>query len=139
LVPHCLFTDPPLAHIGLTEREAERQGIAVRVGRLPMSAVLRTEATSETQGFMKVIVGEQDDRILGFTMLGSEAGEVMTAIQMAMLAKTPYQTVRDAIIAHLTFAEGLGPLLSNVAPRPRVNDTRLAKAVEIVVDGMSQD
>jgi pyruvate/2-oxoglutarate dehydrogenase complex dihydrolipoamide dehydrogenase (E3) component len=121
LVPHCLFTDPPLAHVGLNEREAERQGIAARVAKLPMSAVLRTEATGETQGFMKVLVGEDDDRILGFTMLGSEAGEVMAAVQMAMLAKTPYPIVRDAVIAHLTFAEGLGALLSDVAPRPKLD------------------
>jgi pyruvate/2-oxoglutarate dehydrogenase complex dihydrolipoamide dehydrogenase (E3) component len=120
LVPRCLFTDPPLAHVGLSEREAERQGIAARVAKLPMSAVLRTGATDETQGFMKVLVGEDDDRILGFTMLGSEAGEVMTAVQMAILARTPYAILRDAVITHLTFAEGLGPLLSNVAPRPMV-------------------
>src|SRR5712672_1807571 len=120
LVPRCLFTDPPLAHVGLNEREAERQGIAARVAKLPMSAVLRTEATDDTQGFMKVLVGQDDDRILGFTMLGSEAGEVMAAVQMEMLARTPYPIVRDAVIAHLTFAEGLGPLLSNVAPRPMV-------------------
>ena len=117
LVPHCLFTDPPLAHVGLTEREARNRGIATRVARLPMGAVLRTEATDETQGFMKVLVGADDDRILGFTMIGSEAGEVMAAVQMAMLAKAPYPMVRDAVITHLTFAEGLGPLLSNVAPR----------------------
>lgn len=116
LVPHCLFTDPPLAHIGLTEREAQHQGIGTRIAKLPMRAVLRTQATDEAQGFMKVLVGADDDRILGFTMLGSEAGEVMAAVQMAMLAKTPYPMVRDAIIAHLTFAEGLGPLLSNIAP-----------------------
>ena len=121
LVPYCLFTDPPLAHVGLNERDAERQGIAARVAKLPMSAVLRTEATDEKQGFMKVLVGEDDDRILGFTMVGSEAGEVMAAVQMAMLARTPYPMVRDAVIAHLTFAEGLGPLLSNVAPRPAMN------------------
>lgn len=118
LVPHCLFIDPPLAHVGLTEREAARQGVAVRVARLPMHAVLRTEATGETLGFMKVLVGETDDRILGFTMLGSEAGEVMAAMQVAMLAKVSYPLVRDAVITHLTFAEGLGPLLSNVASRP---------------------
>ena len=88
-MPRCLFTDPPLAHVGLNEREAERQGIAARVAKLPMSASLRTEATDETQGFMKVLAGEGDDRILGFTMPGSEAGEVMAAVQMAMLAKTP--------------------------------------------------
>jgi pyruvate/2-oxoglutarate dehydrogenase complex dihydrolipoamide dehydrogenase (E3) component len=117
LVPYCLFTDPPLAHVGLNEREAERQGIAARVAKLPMSAVLRTEATDETQGFMKILIAADDDRILGFTMLGSEAGEVMAAVQMAMLARMPYPIVRDAVITHPTFAEGLGPLLSNVAGR----------------------
>jgi pyruvate/2-oxoglutarate dehydrogenase complex dihydrolipoamide dehydrogenase (E3) component len=117
LVPHCLFTDPPLAQVGLTEREAERQGVATRVARLPMRAVLRSEATDETQGFMKVLVAKDDDRILGFTMLGAEAGEVMAAVQMAMLAKAPYSMMRDAVIAHLTYAEGLGPLLSNVEQR----------------------
>jgi pyruvate/2-oxoglutarate dehydrogenase complex dihydrolipoamide dehydrogenase (E3) component len=116
LVPYCMFTDPPLARVGLSEIEARTQGIAVRVGRLPMSNVLRTEATDETQGFMKVLVTE-DDRIVGFTMIGSEAGEVMAAVQTAMLAGLPYQRLRDAVIAHLTVAEGLGPLLSTVPPR----------------------
>ncbi len=81
-----------------------------------MGSVLRTEATDETQGFMKVLVGA-DDRILGFTMIGSEAGEVMAAVQTAMLAGLPYQGLRDAVIAHLTIAEGLGPLLANAPPR----------------------
>jgi glutathione S-transferase len=57
-----------------------------------------------------------DDRILGFTMIGSEAGEVMIAVQTAMLAGPSYQRLRDAVIAHLTVAEGLGPLFSNVPP-----------------------
>jgi pyruvate/2-oxoglutarate dehydrogenase complex dihydrolipoamide dehydrogenase (E3) component len=117
LVPHCLFTDPPLAHVGLTEREAQSRGIATRVAKLPMSAVLRTEATDETLGFMKVLVAQDDDCILGFTMLGAEAGEVMAAVQMAMLAKSPYPMVRDAVISHLTYAEGLGFLLSGVKER----------------------
>jgi pyruvate/2-oxoglutarate dehydrogenase complex dihydrolipoamide dehydrogenase (E3) component len=116
LVPYCLFTDPQLAHVGLTEREAERQGIAVRVARLPVSTVLRTHTTDETRGFMKALIGG-DDRILGFTMIGAEAGEVTTAVQTAMLAGLPYQRLRDAVIAHLTMAEGLGPLLANVPPR----------------------
>ena len=90
LVPYCMFTDPLLAHVGLSEGDARRQGIAVRVARLPMSNVLRTEATDETQGFMKALVSADDDRILGFTMIGSEAGEVMTAVQTAMLASLPY-------------------------------------------------
>jgi pyruvate/2-oxoglutarate dehydrogenase complex dihydrolipoamide dehydrogenase (E3) component len=113
LVPYCMFTDPALARVGLSEIEARRQGITVRVARLPMNAVLRTEATDETQGFMKALIGS-DDRILGFTMIGSEAGEVMAALQTAMLAQLPYTTLRDAAIAHLTVAEGLGPLFSNV-------------------------
>ena len=117
LVPYCMFTDPPLAHVGLSERDAQRMGIAVRVATLPMEAVLRTHTTGETSGFMKVLVGASDDRVLGFTMIGSEAGEVMTAIQMAMLAGLPYTTLRDAVIAHLTVAEGLGLLLGNVPPR----------------------
>jgi pyruvate/2-oxoglutarate dehydrogenase complex dihydrolipoamide dehydrogenase (E3) component len=113
LVPYCMFTDPQLAHVGLTEGEAQRQGLAVRVARLPMSTVLRTHTTDEGQGFMKALIG-RDDRILGFTMIGSEAGEVMTAVQTAMLADLQYPRLRDAVIAHLTVAEGLGRLLSNV-------------------------
>jgi pyruvate/2-oxoglutarate dehydrogenase complex dihydrolipoamide dehydrogenase (E3) component len=58
-----------------------------------------------------------DDRILGFTMIGSEAGEVMAAIQTAMLAELPYTRLRDAVIAHLTIAEGFGPLLAGVPAR----------------------
>jgi pyruvate/2-oxoglutarate dehydrogenase complex dihydrolipoamide dehydrogenase (E3) component len=115
LVPYCMFTDPQLAHVGLTEREAQHQGITVRIARLPMSTVLRTHTTDETQGFMKALIGS-DDRIVGFTMIGSEAGEVMTAVQTAMLADLPYPRLRDAVIAHLTVAEGLGPLLANVPP-----------------------
>lgn len=118
LVPYVVFTDPQLAHVGLSEKDAQRQGIATRVGRLPMSQVLRREATDETWGFMKVLVARDDDRILGFTMIGSDAGEVMAVMQTAMLARLPYQQLRDAAIAHLTVAEGIGPLLSNVPPRP---------------------
>jgi pyruvate/2-oxoglutarate dehydrogenase complex dihydrolipoamide dehydrogenase (E3) component len=117
LVPYCMFTDPPLARVGLSEIEAQRQGVTARVARLPMSAVLRAQATGEKQGFMKVLVGADDDRILGFTMMGAEAGEVMAAVQTAMLADLPYPRLRDAVLAHPTMAEGLGPLLANVAPR----------------------
>ena len=117
LIPHVMFTDPPLARVGLSEGEARRQGIPVRVGKLPMRNVLRTEATDETEGFMKVVIGTGDDRILGFTMIGSEAGEVMAAIQTAMLAGLPYMKLRDAVLTHLTVAEGLGPLFENVPAR----------------------
>jgi pyruvate/2-oxoglutarate dehydrogenase complex dihydrolipoamide dehydrogenase (E3) component len=117
LVPYCMFTDPPLARVGLSEREAQRHGIIARVARLPMSAVLRAQTTDERQGFMKALVGGSDDRILGFTMIGAEAGEVVAAVQTAMLADLPYSRLRDAILTHPTMAEGLDPLLSNVPPR----------------------
>jgi pyruvate/2-oxoglutarate dehydrogenase complex dihydrolipoamide dehydrogenase (E3) component len=117
LVPYCMFTDPPLARVGLSEGEAQRQGIAVRVAKLPIVAVLRSRTISETRGFMKALVEADGDRILGFTMIGAEAGEVMAVVQTAMLAGMPYTGLRDAIIAHPTIAEGLGALFSNVPAR----------------------
>ena len=91
LVPYCVFTDPPLAHVGLSERDAQRQGISVRVGKVAdeCRGPSRKRPT-KTQGFMKVLVGANDDRILGFTMIGADAGEVVAAIQTAILAGLPY-------------------------------------------------
>ena len=117
LIPYCMFTDPPLARVGLSEGEAQRQGIEARVAKLPMSGVLRTHTIDERQGFMKALVAPRDDHILGFTMIGAEAGEVMAVVQMAILAGLPYTDLRDAVLAHPTMAEGLGPLFSNVPPR----------------------
>jgi pyruvate/2-oxoglutarate dehydrogenase complex dihydrolipoamide dehydrogenase (E3) component len=117
LMPYCLFTDPPLAHVGLSEEDARRQDVGVRVAKLPMSEVLRMQAIGERPGFMKVLVGQSDDRIRGFTMIGPEAGEVMAAVQTAMLAELPYPKLRDAVLAHLTMAEGLAFLLANVPSR----------------------
>ena len=88
----------------------------MRVAKLPMSVVLRTRTLDEPQGFMKALVGADDDRILGFAMIGAEAGEVMAAVQTAM-AGLPYTGLRDAILTYPTMAEGLGSLFSNVPPR----------------------
>jgi pyruvate/2-oxoglutarate dehydrogenase complex dihydrolipoamide dehydrogenase (E3) component len=118
LIPYCLFTDPPLARVGLSEREARERGIAVRVSRLPMTAVLRTRTTGESAGFMKVLVEASGDRILGFTMIGPEAGEIMAAVQTAMLGGTSYTVFRDAILAHPTMAEGLNGLFAAVSAAP---------------------
>jgi pyruvate/2-oxoglutarate dehydrogenase complex dihydrolipoamide dehydrogenase (E3) component len=114
LIPYCMFTDPPLARVGLSEEDARRHGIAFRVAKLPIAAVLRSRTTSETRGFMKALVEAHGDRILGFTMLGADAGEVMTVVQAAMLTSMPYTGLRDAIIAHPTMAEGLVTLFSKV-------------------------
>jgi pyruvate/2-oxoglutarate dehydrogenase complex dihydrolipoamide dehydrogenase (E3) component len=114
MIPSCLFTDPQVAHIGLREIEASRQGIAVRIIKLPMAAVLRTRTIDESRGFMKALIEADGDRILGFTMIGPEAGEVMAVVEMAMLAGLPYTTLRDAILTHPTMAEGLNSLFANV-------------------------
>ncbi len=114
LVPFCLYTDPPLARVGLSEAEARSRGVAVRVAKLPMGAVLRAWTTGETRGFMQALVDKQSDRILGFTMFGPEAGEVMAVVQTAMLAGMPYLGLREAILAHPTMAEGLNELFSAV-------------------------
>jgi len=116
LVPYCLFTDPPLARVGLSEREAQQKGIATRVARLPTAEVLRTRTIGESAGFMKLLVETAGDRILGFTMIGPEAGEVMAVVQTAMLGGLPYTVLRDAILTHPTMAEGLSGLFGNVPP-----------------------
>ncbi len=69
LMPSCLFTDPQVAQVGLTEEEAQRRGIAIQVAKIPMASVLRTRTLGETQGFMKALIAPDDGRILGFTMV----------------------------------------------------------------------
>jgi pyruvate/2-oxoglutarate dehydrogenase complex dihydrolipoamide dehydrogenase (E3) component len=125
LIPYCMFIDPELGRVGLGEAEAKRRGIAVRVARLPMSSVLRARATGETRGFMKALIDARSDRILGFTMLGAGAGEVVAAVQAAMLAGLPYTALRDAILTHPTMAEGLGVLLAAV---PAMTETKRSQA-----------
>jgi pyruvate/2-oxoglutarate dehydrogenase complex dihydrolipoamide dehydrogenase (E3) component/pimeloyl-ACP methyl ester carboxylesterase len=127
LMPSCLYTDPQVAHVGLTEREAQEQGIAVKVAKLPMAAVLRTRTISETQGFMKALIAPDSGRILGFTMVGAEAGEVMTVVQMAMQAGFPYTILRDSVLSHPTMAEGLNVLFSTVKPADIAVNSKIAK------------
>ena len=114
-VPYCLFTDPELARIGLSEIEARAQGIPYRLFKMPMEANLRARTLAETRGFMKALVDADSDRILGFTAFGVGAGEIMGAVQIAMIAGVPYTTLRDAILTHPTLVEGLISLFSSVA------------------------
>jgi len=115
VIPSCLFTDPQVAHIGLSETEARRRNLPVRIAKIPMSVVLRTRTIDETRGFMKAVLGA-DDRILGFTMVGPEAGEVLAVVQTAMLAGLRFYVLRDAILTHPTMAEGLNALFATVKP-----------------------
>lgn len=112
LIPYCLFTDPELSHIGMNEREANALGVPYRLFKIPMGAVLRTRTLSQTRGFAKALVGN-DDRVLGFTAFGAETSEMLAAIQTGMLGNLPYTTLRDAIFTHPTTAEGLVVLFSS--------------------------
>lgn len=111
-VPFTLFTDPELARVGLSEIEAKAKGISYRLFKIPMASVLRTRTLSETRGFMKALVG-QDDRILGITVFGVDGGEIMSGVQIAMIAGLPYTALRDAILTHPTLMEGLIVLFSS--------------------------
>jgi len=114
-VPFCLFTDPELARIGLNEKRAKAQGIAYRLAKIPMAAVLRTRTLSETRGFIKALIDTESDRILGFTVFGVDAGEIMGAVQIAMIAGLPYTELRDAVLTHPTLLEGAFiPLFSSM-------------------------
>jgi len=110
IVPYTMFIDPQLGRVGVTEREATAQGRAIRVAKLPMGAVVRAIETGETRGFMKVIVDAASGQILGCAVLGSEGGEIMTIIQVAMLGELSYTEMADAIFTHPLFAEGLNTL-----------------------------
>ncbi len=116
-VPFCMFTDPEFARIGLSETEAQARGIPYRLTKIPMLADLRTRTLSETRGFMKALIAADSDRILGFTMFGVMAGEVMATVQVAMIGDLPYTALRDAIFTHPTMLEGLIPLFSAVPAR----------------------
>src|ERR1700726_4760219 len=123
-VPYCLFTDPELGHIGLSETEAEAQGIAYRLFKVPMETNLRARTLSETRGFVKALVEADGDRILGFTAFGVGAGEILAAVQVAMIAGLPYTALRDAVLTHPALVEGLISLFSSAASAHNVAKTR---------------
>ena len=111
--PSCVFIDPQLGRIGLSEREAREQGRKVNVARLPMSSVARAIETGHTRGFMKALVDPQTEEILGAAILGEDGGEVMSMIQVAMMGKLKYTALQNAILAHPTLAESLNNLFSS--------------------------
>jgi pyruvate/2-oxoglutarate dehydrogenase complex dihydrolipoamide dehydrogenase (E3) component len=119
LVPFCMFTDPELARVGLNESDARARGVNYRLATMPMSAVLRTRTLSEPRGFMKMLLDADSDRILGFTVFGAEASELMATVQTAMLGQLPFTVLRDALFTHPTAAEGLTVLLTKVESKER--------------------
>ena len=114
IVPYTLFTDPQLGRVGLSESQAREQGYDIKVAELPMTRVARALETDETRGFMKAVVDADTDQILGATVLGIEGGEVVSAIQLAMMGGLSYTDIRDAPIAHPTLAESLNNLFATI-------------------------
>jgi pyruvate/2-oxoglutarate dehydrogenase complex dihydrolipoamide dehydrogenase (E3) component len=114
-IPSCTFTDPELAHVGLTENEAKKQGVAYRLAKVPMLSNLRAKTLSETRGFLKALISN-DDRILGFTAFGVGGGELLPVVQLAMSANLPYTAIRSLIVTHPTISEGLVTLFTAVPP-----------------------
>jgi probable pyridine nucleotide-disulfide oxidoreductase len=114
LVPSCLFIDPELAHVGLTETEAQQQGYTIRVAKVDASAVPRARTLGQTDGLLKAIVDTETGRILGCSLLCHEAGEVISTVQMVMQAQMPYTVLRDGILTHPTMTEGLNILFSKL-------------------------
>lgn len=112
-IPYTLFTDPELARIGLTEKEAQAREIPYRLFKIPMERVLRARTLSETRGFLKTLVEVNSDRVLGFTAFAVDGGEIMASVQTAMMAGLTYTALRDAIWAHPTLVEGLNQLFSS--------------------------
>lgn len=114
IVPYTLFTDPQLGRVGLTETQAREQYRNVRVAKLPMSSVARALEIAETRGFMKAVVDADTKQVLGAAILGVEGGEVMAAVEVAMMGKLPYTALRDGIFAHPTLAEALNNLFTGM-------------------------
>jgi pyruvate/2-oxoglutarate dehydrogenase complex dihydrolipoamide dehydrogenase (E3) component len=110
LVPYTVFIDPQLGRIGLGEQEARDQGRKIRVAKMPMNYVARALEIDESRGFMKAIVDADTQRILGFSVLGIEGGEMMAMVQLAMMGNLPYTMLQNAVFAHPTLAESLNNL-----------------------------
>ncbi|GIH15101.1 dihydrolipoyl dehydrogenase family protein [Rugosimonospora africana] len=118
LLAYCMYTDPELARVGLTESEARRRGVRYRLLSMPMAAVLRTRTLSEPRGFMKMLIAADSDDILGFTVFGAEASEPMAVVQTAMVGRLPYPELRRTVFVHPTMSEGLTFLLRNTPTAP---------------------
>lgn len=113
-VPYCMFTDPQLGRIGLSETEAKKQGLNVKVAKLPMAHVARAIETGDTRGFMKAVVDVKTKKILGAAVLGPEGGEIMTVLQMAMEGGITYDRIRYCVFAHPLYSESLNNLFMTI-------------------------
>ncbi|AIE86120.1 mercuric reductase [Fimbriimonas ginsengisoli] len=109
-IPYCMFTDPQLGRVGLSEEEAKKNGIDCKVCKMPMANVARALEMNESRGFIKALVDPGTDKILGAAVLGVEGGEVMSMIELAMLGGLTATDLRNGILAHPTLSELLNNL-----------------------------
>jgi pyruvate/2-oxoglutarate dehydrogenase complex dihydrolipoamide dehydrogenase (E3) component len=103
--------------VGSNESEARQQGIRYRVARMPAEGVFRARTISETRGFLKMLIGDHGNRILGFTAFITGGGDLIAVVQTAMLSGLEFPALRDAIFTQPTMPEGVNLLLSNVEVR----------------------
>lgn len=113
-VPYCMFTDPQLGRIGISEKEAKEKKLNYKVAVLPMSNVARGIETNETLGLMKAIVDADSKKILGAAILAAEGGEIMSVLQMAMEGDITYDRIRYCVFAHPTYSESLNNLFMKI-------------------------
>lgn len=113
-VPYCMFTDPQLGRIGISEKEAKEQKLNYEVAVLPMAYVARGIETNETLGLMKAVVDVDTKKILGAAILASEGGEIMSVLQMAMEGGITYDQIRYCVFAHPTYTESLNNLFMKI-------------------------
>ena len=106
-IPWCTYTDPQVAHVGLYVRQARAQGISIKTYTVPMHDVVRAIADGEEQGFVKIHVREGTDHILGATIVGSCAGELINSISLAMVAGLGLRRLAQTLHAYPTQGEGV--------------------------------
>jgi pyruvate/2-oxoglutarate dehydrogenase complex dihydrolipoamide dehydrogenase (E3) component len=111
LVPYAMFTDPQVARVGLSEREAREKGMTVEAATLPFSHVARAIEADVPAGMMKVMIDPATERFVGVALVGAQAGELVHAFSLLMQANASARTMVDAELIHPTFSEGLQTLV----------------------------
>lgn len=111
-VSYSVFIDPPLSRIGLSEAEARKKGMNIKVNKLPVAAIPRARTLGDTDGLFKVVVDADTDKILGCTLFGPESSEVINLVAMAMKTGQEYTFLRDFIFTHPSMSEALNDLMN---------------------------
>ena len=111
-VSYSVFIDPPLSRIGMSEEEARKKGLSVKVNKLPVGAIPRARTLGDTNGLFKVVVDANTDKILGCTLFGPDSSEVINLVAMAMKTGQEYTFLRDFIFTHPSMSEALNDLMN---------------------------